>query len=163
MKQAIPRRLAVAAVATFLGAGIAAVAAQPMHRPGYASGDVAAAIAHAKSQLTLDTSQQAMWDSAVAASKSARTTILANRDNVRAVLAAELAKPEPDLAAVAAAADNAQTQAIALRHQARAAWLDLYGTFTPEQKIVVRTQIQNRLARTDRWHAKMLERRGTGQ
>lgn len=163
MKQAIPRRLAIAAVATFLGAGIAAVAAQPMHGPGYDGGDVAAAIAHAKSLLSLDTSQQTMWDSAVAASKSARTTIRANRDNVRAVLNTELAKPEPDLAAVAAAADHAQTQAIALRHQARAAWLSLYGTFTPDQKAVVKTQIQNRLARIDRWHAKMLERRGTGQ
>ncbi len=40
---------------------------------------------------------------------------------VKDVLAAELAKPEPDLAAVAAAGDKAQEQGSALRHQVRAA------------------------------------------
>lgn len=157
------RRLAVVAVAMLVGTGVAAVAAQPMRHAGDAGGDVVSAIVHMKSELNLNASQQAMWDSAVAASKAARTTIRSNRENVRTVLNAELAKPEPDLAAVAAATDNAQTQAIALHHQARAAWLNLYGTFTPEQKAVVRTGIQNRLARLDQWRAKMLQRHGATQ
>ncbi|HEX8738828.1 MAG TPA: Spy/CpxP family protein refolding chaperone [Casimicrobiaceae bacterium] len=167
MKETTTRRLAAtlktAVVAMLVGAGIAAAAAQPMRHARDAGGDVVSAIARMKGELKLDTSQQAMWDSAVSASKAARTTIRSTRENVRTVLNAELAKPEPDLAAVAAAADNAQTQAIALRHQARAAWLNLYGTFTPEQKAVVRTGIQNRLARLDQWRAKMLERHGATQ
>ncbi|MBS0328015.1 MAG: periplasmic heavy metal sensor [Proteobacteria bacterium] len=163
MKHATPRRLAVVAAAAFLGAGLTAAVAQPMGHAGYGGGDVVGAIARVKSELNLDTSQQAMWDSAVAASKSARAAMRSNRDSVRAALNAELAKPEPDLAAVSAAADSAQTQSIALRHQARAAWLNLYGTFTPGQKAVVKTQIQNRLARADEWRAKMLQRHGSGQ
>lgn len=163
MKRTTPRRLATAAAAALLGAGLAAAAAQPMHHPGLDGGDVVGAIARVKGELALDTSQQVMWDSAVAASKSARATVRSSRDNVRAVLNAELAKPEPDLAAVAAAADQAQARAIAARHQARAAWLALYGTFTPAQKAVVKTQIQNRLARIDQWRAKLLQRRARGQ
>ncbi len=94
MKHATPRRLAVVAAAAFLGAGLTAAVAQPMGHAGYGGGDIVGAIARVKSELNLDTSQQAMWDSAVAASKSARAAMRSNRDSVRAALNAELAKPE---------------------------------------------------------------------
>jgi hypothetical protein len=82
--------------------------------------------------------------------------------NVRSVLNTELAKAEPDLAAVAAAADSAQAQDSTLRHQARDAWLNLYGTFSPDQKAVVKAAIEQRLARMDTWRAKKLQRHGQG-
>ncbi len=81
---------------------------------------------------------------------------------VKDALAAELAKPEPDLAAVAAAADSAQQQALALRHQVRDAWLALYATFSPEQKAVVKGILQQHLAKMESFHQKMLERHSTG-
>lgn len=164
MNPTILRRFAIAAaLAVTLGAGAVTVAAQPMHGHGHDGGDIVMTIARLKSQLNLDTSQQTLWDSAVAAGKSARSTMQANRENVRAVLNAELAKSEPDLAAVASAADHAQTQAMGLRRQVRDAWLALYNTFTPGQKAVVKTALQNRLARADSWRAKMQERHGQGQ
>jgi Spy/CpxP family protein refolding chaperone len=78
------------------------------------------------------------------------------------VLNAELAKAQPDLAAVAAAADSAQAQNSTLRHQVRAAWLNLYGTFSPDQKAVVKAAIEQRLARMDQRRAKMMQRHGLG-
>jgi Spy/CpxP family protein refolding chaperone len=77
---------------------------------------------------------------------------------VRDSLAAELAKMEPDLAAVAAVADGVQQQGIALRHQVRDAWLQLYATFTPDQKAVVRDMLQNHLAHMESFRQKLKER-----
>ena len=59
---------------------------------------------------------------------------------VHDALTAELAKPEPDLAAVAAIADGVQASNQTLRQSVRDQWLQLYATFTPEQKAVVRTR-----------------------
>lgn len=146
--------LAATAAAGLIGLG-AAAQAQPMHRGPHGGGDVIMAIARLQNQLNLNTSQQTMWDNAVAAGKSARASAQANHQNVANVLNAELAKPEPDLAAVAAAADAAQAQNTALRHQVRAAWLSLYATFSTAQKTVVKTAIQQRLARMAQWHTKM--------
>jgi hypothetical protein len=151
--------LAATAAAGLIGAGLiglgTAAQAQPMHRGPHGGGDVIMAIARLQSQLDLNTSQQTMWDNAVATGKSARASAQANQQNVANVLNAELAKPEPDLAAVAAAADAAQAQNTALRHQARAAWLGLYATFSTRQKAVVKTAIQQRLARSAQWRTKM--------
>lgn len=153
MKPRTTRGFAIVAAAVMLGAGAIAVA-QPMGHRGAGGGDVVMTIAALKGQLNLNTSQQPMWDDAVAAGKSARATLRSNRESVRAALNAELAKPEPDLAAVAAASDNVQTQALALRHQVRDTWLNLYRTFTPDQKAVVKAALEKRLARMDQWRAK---------
>ena len=162
MNHRFKTRLAAAAVFAVIGlAGIAW--AQPAHfGPSGGAGDFVSAIAALKSQLNLNTSQQALWDNAVAAGKSARETVRANMQGVRGTLNAELAKPEPDLAAVAAAADSAQAQNTALRHQVRDAWLNLYGTFSPDQKAVVKAALEQRLVRIDQWRAKRLQRHGQG-
>ena len=85
----------------------------------------------AKASLNLDTSQQVMWDNAVAQGKRAHAQMRANRQQVKDALKAELAKPAPDLAALAAAADAVEQQNRTLRQDARAQWLALYATFTP--------------------------------
>ena len=70
-----------------------------------------------KGQLNLNTSQQLMWDNAVAQTKAAHDAGRANMQKVHDALTAELAKPEPDLAAVAAVADSAQTSNQTLRQE----------------------------------------------
>ena len=115
-------------------------------------------IVRLKSELNLNTSQQTMWDNAVAAGKAARTTAHANMQKVHDTLTAELAKAEPDLAAVSAAADSARTANAALHAQVRDAWLNLYATFTPDQKAVIKNALLQRMAKIEQFRAKRLER-----
>jgi Spy/CpxP family protein refolding chaperone len=153
MKQHFAARIAaVAAMAVIATSG--AALAQPAHGHYGGGGDVAMAIAALKGQLNLNTSQQQMWDNAVAASKAARETGRANFGRLQAALAAELAKAEPDLAAVAAVGDDVQAKNLALRHQTRDAWLAIYSTFSPDQKAIVRDALAKRIARMQR----MMER-----
>jgi len=151
--------VAAAALIGFTGAA----AAQPFHhghRGG--GGDVVMGIMRLKSQLNLNTSQQTMWDNAVAAGKSARSTARGNMQKVHDTLAAELAKPEPDLAAVSAAADSARNANAALHAQVRDAWLNLYSTFTPDQKTVVKNALSQRLAKMDQMRQKWLQKHSSG-
>ena len=156
----------IAAVAVAIGFGSAAALAQPAgvahgpHGPHGMGGPdemIGHLIAHAKGQLNLNTSQQGMFDTAVADSKAAHQAGRALHEKVKATLQAELAKPEPDLAAVAAAADAAIDQARDKRKAIRAEWLALYATFTVEQKAVVKDLLQKRLAHAESFREKMRE------
>ena len=161
MTTRIASRIAAVAAAALIGvAGIAS--AQPHHgHGGSGGGDLVMGIAALKGQLNLDTSQQAMWDNAVAAGKAARDNARASRQQLRNTVTAELAKAEPDLAAVAAASDAARDAAAASHRQVRAAWLNLYSTFTPDQKTIVKNAIQQRLTRMEQFREKMKQRRGS--
>ena len=153
------QHLAAVAAATLIGISGAAFA-QPHHgHHGPADGDVVMGIGALKDQLSLNTSQQGMWDNAVAAGKAARDSARANMQKVHDALAAELAKPEPDLATVSAAADDARNANVALHKQARNAWLNVYGTFSPEQKAVVKAALQKRLTRMEQFKEKMQQRK----
>ena len=155
MKQSLKAGLAaLAAAAVFAGSALAQPG-HPHHHGG--PGDVAMAIAALKGQLNLNSSQQMMWDNAIAASKAAHDSGRANLGRVRDALATELAKAEPDLAAVSAVADDVQAKNIALRHQVRDTWLALYATFSPDQKAVVRDALKNRMARMQQWRQKRLQ------
>jgi Spy/CpxP family protein refolding chaperone len=154
-------RLAAFAAATLIGLTGAAFA-KPFHHGHGGGGDVVMSIMRLKSQLNLNTSQQAMWDNAVAAGKAARTTARTNMQKVHDTLAAELAKAEPDLAAVSAASDSARNANAALHAQVRDAWLNLYSTFTPEQKTVVKNALSQRMAKMEQFHQKMLQRHSNG-
>jgi hypothetical protein len=103
-----------------------------------------------------------MFANNVAQSEAAFAGARSQMQGVRDVLAAELAKPEPNLAAVAAAGDAAQQQMLTIRHQVRDSWLALYATFTPEQKAVVKNIIQVHLARMDSIHQRMIQRHSSG-
>jgi Spy/CpxP family protein refolding chaperone len=153
-------RIAVLATASLLAFGSAAFA-QPFHHHGGGPGDIGMAIAALKGQLNLNTSQQQMWDSAAAASKAAHATARTNMSSVQDTLTAELAKSDPNLANVAAAADDAQAKNTTLRKQVRDQWLALYATFTPDQKAVVRDALNKRLAHMQQMQQKMLERQGS--
>lgn len=108
-----------------------------------------AMLAKIKSQLNLNTSQQEQWDTVIAQSKVARETTRANFDQVKSALRGELAKPEPDFAAVATLADNVRQQNATLHRQTRDAWLALYANFTPEQKAVARDAIKTGIERVE--------------
>lgn len=158
-------RISGAIAVSILTVGAHAASAQPPHGPGPGPGagpggpgGIEHTIAALKPQLGLNTSQQAMWDSVTANAKTARTAARTGWTQVHAALVAELAKPEPDLAAVAALSDQEQANANAARKQIRDQWLALYATFTPTQKAVVRDALNNRVQRMEKFRARMQER-----
>jgi Spy/CpxP family protein refolding chaperone len=160
MNHRLNSRLAAVAASAFILLTGAAALAQPGQPGPHHGGDFTMAIAALKGQLNLNTSQQTMWDSAVAQSKVAHDTARANMDKIKAAMTTELAKAEPDLSAVAAVSDDVQASNSALRKQVRGTWLALYATFTPDQKAIVKASLQNRMAKMESFRQKMLERRG---
>ncbi len=157
----------VAAIAMAMAFGSGAALAQLPgggHGPGGHGGHGAAdamighLIAEAKAELKLNTMQQAMFDRAVANSKLARDKARPLHAKVRDTLQTELAKPEPNLAAVATAADAAMEEGRMARKAIRDEWLALYGQFSPEQKAVVRDLLQKRMSRGESFRQRMLER-----
>ena len=130
--------------------------------PGFFGEHFATLLEDAKASLALNTSQQVLWDSAVAQSKSARESGRVLHQKVRDAMQAELAKAEPDLAALAAIADDAQAQGQVLRRQVRDGWLKLYATFNAQQKGVVRDLLQQRMAKAEQFHQRMRDRFGNG-
>jgi Spy/CpxP family protein refolding chaperone len=161
MNMRLARRFAIVA-ASALVVFTGAAAARGMHHGHHGGGDVVMSIMRLEGQLNLNTSQQTMWDNAVAAGKAARTTARTNREKVRDTLTAELAKPEPDLAAVSAAADGVRNANAALHAQVRDAWLALYATFTPEQKGIVKNALLQRMAKMEQFREKMRARHHAG-
>jgi hypothetical protein len=101
-----------------------------------------------------------MWDSAVAATRQARDAGRAEMQRVHDAMQAELAKAEPDLAAMAVIADSAHAQGQALRKQVRDQWLALYATFSPAQKAVVRDALVQRMQRHEQMRERMRQRFG---
>jgi len=134
------RTFVAALLGLVLGVAGLAVSAQPMH-----SGTPLEMLASMKSQLNLNTSQQQQWDNALALSQAAHTAMHASFKQGHAALQAELAKPEPDFAALASAADSSRDQIASAERQARDAWLALYATFTPEQKGIARDAINAKI------------------
>jgi Spy/CpxP family protein refolding chaperone len=163
MNSRIPRWTSVVA-AGLLALGSQAALAQPGGHGGHGGHhgrggfEIERVLAQVKSQLNLNTQQQAMWDAAAAHGKAARQNARAAMESVHATLTAELAKAEPDFAAVAATADAAQANAQAARKQVRDEWLSLYATFSPAQKAVVRDVVKARVDRMEAFREKMKER-----
>lgn len=150
-----------AAIAAAMALGTGTALAQPAggpHGAGGADAMIGHLIAHARSELNLNTMQQGMFDQAVADSKLARETMRGHRQTVKDAMQAELANAEPNLAAVAAVADTAAEQGRALRTKVRAEWLALYATFAPEQKAIMREMLQKRIAHGESFGQKMRER-----
>ena len=166
LQHKLRRTVVVVASALAMALGATAVLAQPAgglpgpHGHGHGGpGDmIGHLIVSAQSQLNLNTSQQQMFDAAVASTKAAFQQGRTLHQSVKDALTAELAKSEPDLAAVAAAADNVRAQREALRQQVRAQWLALYATFSTDQKTVVKNLIQQRMAQAEAFRANMMQR-----
>jgi phosphoenolpyruvate-protein kinase (PTS system EI component) len=145
--------------ALIFAAGFAGVASQAWAQaPGHGMHDPVAVLQRIQAKLNLNTSQQQQWDAAVAQSKTVRDAMRANFQQLKAATQTELAKADPDLAALASLSDQVQQQNIEQRKQARAAWLALYGTFSAEQKATVRDAINARMARMDAFRQRMQDR-----
>jgi protein CpxP len=159
-------RSVVAAVV--LGAGLMALPAAAErghgghgHHRGHHGGDqLFGRLAEVKSQLNLDASQQALWDSAVVAGKAAREAGRARRASIHDVVAQEAASAKPDLARIAATTDKVQDSNATDRRAVRDQWLKLYATFRPDQVAVVKTMLTNRLSRMDSFRERMQRRSG---
>jgi Spy/CpxP family protein refolding chaperone len=113
-----------------------------------------------KGKLALNTMQQAQWDAAAAKGKAARESGRLLMEKVRDASRTELAKAEPNLATVASVADDAEQKGRDLRHQVRDQWLKLYAMLTPEQKLIVRDALQQRMNRMESFRERMGQRRG---
>ena len=155
------RMAAFAATAVLALAGVAAIAQPaggPGHGPGHPGGmEVEQILGSVKGQLNLNTSQQLMWDNVVAQTRAAHATGRANMQKVHDAMTAELAKPEPDLAALAAVADGVHAGNQALRQSVRNQWLQLYATLSMDQKAIVRDALAKQLARMETMGARMRE------
>lgn len=161
------RPLQVAAAIVFglgLAASGSAAAGGPMRGaaggpvggpPGAPGGMIEHVLASMKDRLALDSSQQVMFDRIRAQSVAAHDQASAMRADVRAKVDAELAKAEPDLAAVSAFFDNAEEQGRAARRQVRDQWLTFYANLRADQKAIVRDAIRERIARMDDMHDRM--------
>src|SRR6266550_1933757 len=144
--------------AGFAGLALTAWAQAPAH----GMHDPLAVLQKIQAKLDLNTSQQQQWDTAVAQSKTAHDAIRANFQQLKTATQAELAKSDPDLAALASLSDQLQQQNIAQRKQARTAWLALYGTFSADQKTTVKDAINARMARMDAFRQKMRDQLSGG-
>ena len=134
--------------AGFAGLALTAWAQAPAH----GMHDPLVVLQKIQGKLNLNTSQ----------SKTAHDAIRANFQQLRAATQAELAKSDPDLAALASLSDQLQQQNIAQRKQARAAWLALYGTFSADQKTTVKDAINARMAGMDAFRQRMQKRLSGG-
>lgn len=117
--------------------------------------DPLAVIASLRAQLNLNTSQQMQFDTALTQSKAARDAMKNSFAQLKAATQSELAKSAPDLGSLAALSDQVQQQNSGLRKQARAAWLALYDTLSPDQKLTVRDAISARIAKVEGFRAQM--------
>jgi hypothetical protein len=148
------KRTLIATLAAVALCGVAAYSwADGPHRSH--DTDPVAVIASLQAQLKLNTSQQLQFNNALAQSKAAHDAIKGSFAQLKAARQTELAKSAPDLASLAALSDQVQQQNSGVRKQARAAWLALYETLSPDQKLVVRDAINMRIAQAEEFRAEM--------
>ncbi len=148
-------KISVLAAALLIGAGVAGADAG-RHGP---DGGPMAGMEKVHSQLKLNPEQEAGWKAAQDKSRAAMRQARESHRKMHEAMKQELAKSEPDFAAVARISDETQESNLKARHEARDLWLKLYATFTPEQKLVARDFMRERMAKMERMRDKF-ERRG---
>lgn len=128
------------------------VAVTPMlSAPVQAQGMPSMPFAHADelaAKLKLTPAQMTQWDAMVQKTRTQHEAMKKARHEMHEAMKAELAKPEPDLAALAARADAMHDQMRAAHREVRDGWLKLYATMNAEQKGVVKHAII--------WHMKKM-------
>jgi hypothetical protein len=150
----IMKRILIALLAAVALCGVAAYSWADGARHGHDT-DPVAVIAGLQAQLKLNTSQQLQFNNALAQSKAAHDAMKSGFAQIKAATETELAKSAPDLASLAALSDQVHQQNSGVHKQARAAWLALYDTLSPDQKLVVRDAINARIAQAQEFRAQM--------
>jgi Spy/CpxP family protein refolding chaperone len=154
--------LSIAALVAGLAGAALSLPALAQHHGGGGFGFGFFGMGKIKSQLNLSPDQQTQWDALTAQMKSARQAMRQNHQQLHQALQAELAKPEPDLAALATLGDSLRQQSQATHQQIRNGWLQLYATFTPSQKAVVKDAMLQRMQKMQQFHDKMMSRQQGG-
>ncbi|MCE1186488.1 MAG: Spy/CpxP family protein refolding chaperone [Zoogloea sp.] len=103
-----------------------------------------------QTQLKLDPAQQAQFAKARQLSLDAMKQGRETHSKLHEQAKAELAKPRPDLAALAEARDKAEEATRSQRQAARKEWLALYATLSPEQVAVAKAEMGDMLGRFER-------------
>ena len=119
----------------------------------------AAALAHAsllpgadelERALKLDSAQKAQFDTAVAATQRALLSIAFGGLELKARIAAELARPNPDLKELARAQEEMIAQSRPLFGEARREWERLYAMLDPHQVRMARAYVEEKFAKLER-------------
>lgn len=113
-------------------------------------------------QLRLNAEQEALWKQAEEKTRETMKQMRDAREKMHQAMKQELEKGEPDFAAIARITDETRDSNLRARREARDLWLKLYAGLSPEQKIVARDFMRDRLAMADRLRAKCQSRRGAG-
>ena len=106
-------------------------------------------------ELKLSPEQRAQWDALIQKSKAQFEATRKAHKDMHEALKAELAKPEPDLAALAAKADEMRDKGRAAHKEVRDGWLKLYAGFSAEQKGIVKKHIQYHMSRFEKMRNRM--------
>lgn len=96
-------------------------------------------------KLKLTPDQRVQFDAMIEKSKAQRESMKKTHEDMHAAMKAEFAKPEPDLAALAAKGDEVHGQMAAAHREIRDGWLKLYATMSPEQKGMVKVMLMHHM------------------
>lgn len=107
---------------------------------------------HTKLQLTAV--QEAAWQEAVSLGTSINGQVQSLHTQAKAAADAELAKAQPDLAALAQQSDATHQQVAALHKQVRDKWLAVYATLSADQKTIVADFLRQRQQRFEQFRRK---------
>jgi ABC-type transporter Mla subunit MlaD len=99
--------------------------------------------------LRLDPAQQAQFDVAVAATQRALLSVALVGFQLKDPLAEEIAKPRPDLGALARAQDEMVEQARPAFREARDEWARFYALLDPSQVARARAFVERKLRRLE--------------
>jgi len=100
--------------------------------------------------LHLNPVQKAQFETAVAATQRALLSVGLAVLQMKGRIAEELAKPKPDLGALARAQDDVVEQSRPLFREARDEWARLYAMLDPDQVAATRAFVEEKLRRLER-------------
>jgi Spy/CpxP family protein refolding chaperone len=109
-------------------------------------------------QLKLNPQQEAVWKQAEEKSRETMKQMRDSHGKTREAMKQELAKSDPDFAAVAKLADESQESGFKARRETRDLWLKLYAELSPEQKTVAKDFMRERMTRSDGMRGKFKQR-----
>lgn len=110
-------------------------------------------------QLNLTPEQESQWQQLQQEKKSARMEMREERQRFRGFVDAELAKPNPDLAAINNALDATHEKNLAAEKRVRQDALAFYGALTPERQAVIVDAMREQHQRVKAMREKIREHR----
>ncbi len=147
MKQLRTIAVIAATLAAGLGVNLSYAAAGQAGAAGHfrAGGSPFAGLEKIHAKLQLTAAQEAAWQEAVSLGASIDGQVQSLHQQARANASTELAKAQPDLAALAQQSDATHQQLATLHKQVRDKWLAVYATLSADQKSQVADFLRQRL------------------